>query len=238
MNYYVQVFKIFFPEEKSPCVRFLACLSGLCLLALNTFAKCKKEGGRLYVGPRRPGLGASRCLLSLLPHWVDAFPLCDVANRLPGVGWFPAGVILLDGKSLEVWSEVFMAWEELCDLVIQLDPFVSHIWEIFIGGSSPWRTLPPFIQCIHDSICDSSAQGFGCVEKAYCTVCQTGMLNLVAPLVFFERRRLLTGIRFHLLPSFHHHPTLHNTITLHKHLHIVTLTSTFYSTLFRYSSQT
>ena len=52
--------------------------------------------------------------------------------------------------------------------MIQLDPIhpgpVSHILEIFVGGSFLWRTLPLFIPRVHDSISDSGAQGFGCVH--------------------------------------------------------------------------
>ena len=53
----------------------------------------------------------------------------------------------------------------------------------------------------------------------------------------FREEQAMNQTRFHLLPSFHHHPTQHNyttqTVTL-----AVTLTSTFSSTLYRYSSHT
>ena len=41
-----------------------------------------------------------------------------------------------------------------------------------------------------------------------------GTLNLVAPLVLFEKSRLCAGTGFHLLPSFHHHSTQHNCTSL------------------------
>ena len=55
-------------------------------------------------------------------------------------------------------------------------------------------------------------------------------------MVLFEKSRLWAGTWLHLLPSFHHHhPTQHN-YTTETVTHTVTLTSTFFSTLYRYSS--
>ena len=135
---------------------------------LEHFWQTWERGGRLYVGSRRPGLGGpvytcSRCCHAqwtpfLYVVWAviyqvqDGFRLLEIAV---------AGVIFLDGESSEACSEVSMAWKELCDLVIQLDPIhtgsVSHIREIFVGGSSPWKTLPSVIPCVHDGISDPGA---------------------------------------------------------------------------------
>ena len=58
------------------------------------------------------------------------------------------------------------------------------------------------------------------------------------PLGFFEKSRLWAGTGFHILPSFHHHhPTQHN-YTTQTVTHTVSITSTSYSTLYRYSSHT
>ena len=67
MYKYLQFSFFFFPptEEKSLCVRFLACLSGLCLLALNTFGKHENEGEGCTLDPEDQGWGpvyaCSRC---------------------------------------------------------------------------------------------------------------------------------------------------------------------------------
>ena len=74
-----------FPEAKTLCVRFLACLSSLRLLALNTFGKWR---GKVICWTQTTRVGASQRLFSLLPCSVDAFLLCGVGNCLPGVGWF------------------------------------------------------------------------------------------------------------------------------------------------------
>ena len=106
---------LFFPEEKSLWVRFLVCLSSLCLLALNTFGKHEKEGGGCTLDPDDQGWGpvyaCSRCCHAqwtpfLCVVWAivyqvkDGFGLLEIAV---------AGVILLDGESLEVCSEVSLA---------------------------------------------------------------------------------------------------------------------------------
>ena len=77
----------FFPEEKSLCVRFLACLSGLCLVALNTFGKHEKEGKGCTLDPEdqgwRPVYACSRCCHA---QWMPF--LCGMGSHLPGGGRF------------------------------------------------------------------------------------------------------------------------------------------------------
>ena len=80
---------------------------------LEHFWQKQERGERLYVGPRRPGLGASLRLLSLLCHaqwtpflyvvWAIVYQLQD-GFRLLEIA--VAGVILSDGESLEVCSKV------------------------------------------------------------------------------------------------------------------------------------
>ena len=105
INYYVQVFTVS-PEVKSICVRFLACLSGLCLLAFNTFGKHEKEGEGCTLDPEDQGWGpVYACSCCCHAQWTPF--LCEmraivyqVQNGFGLLGSTVADVILLDGESL------------------------------------------------------------------------------------------------------------------------------------------
>ena len=91
------------------------CLSGLCLLALNTFGKREKEGEGCMLDTEdqgwRPLYTCSRCYYA---QWMSF--LCVVGAVIyqvqDGFGLLEiavAGVIFLDSESPEVCSEVCMA---------------------------------------------------------------------------------------------------------------------------------
>ena len=141
---------------------------------LEHFWQTRERGRRLYVGPRRPGLGASLRLLLLLPRPVDAFPLWDEGNRLPAAEWFRTPGEHSRRCHLVGWRiSLGMIWsfQGLRGVVWPGDTVGSNSsWIYFshpgniVGGSSSWRTLPSFIPCVNDGISDSGAQGFDCVH--------------------------------------------------------------------------
>ena len=106
MYKYLQVF----PEEKSLCVRFLACLSGLCLLALNTFGKREKEGEGCMLDPVDQDWGpVYTCSCCCHVQWTSF--LCvvwagiyQVQDGFRFLETAVAGVIFLDDESPEVCS--------------------------------------------------------------------------------------------------------------------------------------
>ena len=96
-------------------MRFLACLSGLRLLALNTLGKHEKEGEGCMLDPEDQGWGpvyacSSCCHAQWMPFlcvvWAIVYQVQDGFGLLEIT---VAGVILLDGKSLEVCFEVSIA---------------------------------------------------------------------------------------------------------------------------------